>query len=107
MAVWAIAARAQRLMDRRTVQRDVLHQGQVGKSPQLSEDRAPNEDRLVSYGLPVRKFPPESWPRDLYYVTTLKESLIGKWQAIFIVRYPSGDPKDMDHIEDALMAKLM
>jgi hypothetical protein len=41
------------------------------------------------------------------YVTTLTESPIGKWQAIFIVRHPSGDPKDMDHIEDALMAKLM
>lgn len=41
------------------------------------------------------------------YVTTLKESPIGQWQVLFIVRHPSGDPKDMDHIEDALMAKLM
>jgi hypothetical protein len=41
------------------------------------------------------------------YVTTLTESPIGKWDAIFIVRHPSGDPKNMSHIEDALMAKLM
>ena len=41
------------------------------------------------------------------YVATLTESPIGKWQGIFIVRHPSGDPKDMNHMEDALMAKLM
>jgi hypothetical protein len=41
------------------------------------------------------------------YVTTLKESPIGQWQAIMIVRHPSGDPKDMNHMEHALMAKLM
>jgi hypothetical protein len=41
------------------------------------------------------------------YKATLRESPIGKWQGIFIVRHPSGDPKDMDHMEDALMAKLM
>jgi len=41
------------------------------------------------------------------YVATLTQSPIGKWQGIFIVRHPSGDPKDMDHIADALMAKLM
>jgi hypothetical protein len=41
------------------------------------------------------------------YVTTLKESPIGQWQSIMIVRHPSGDPKDMNHMEHALMAKLM
>jgi len=41
------------------------------------------------------------------YVATLKESPIGQWQAIMIVRHPSGDPKDMSRMEDALMAKLM
>ncbi len=41
------------------------------------------------------------------YEAALGESPIGKWQAIMIVRHPSGDAKDMDHMEDALMAKLM
>jgi hypothetical protein len=41
------------------------------------------------------------------YVSTLKESPIGQWQSIMIVRHPSGDPKDMSRMEDALMAKLM
>jgi hypothetical protein len=41
------------------------------------------------------------------YAATLSESPVGKWQAIFIVRHPSGDPKVMDHMEDALMGKLM
>lgn len=41
------------------------------------------------------------------YTATLGESPVGKWQTIFIVRHPTGDPKDMDHKEDALMAKLM
>ncbi len=41
------------------------------------------------------------------YKATLSESPIGKWQVIFIVRHPSGDPKDMDHMEDGLMTKLM
>ena len=41
------------------------------------------------------------------YMATLDESPEGKWQSIMIVRHPTGDPKDMDHMEDALMAKLM
>ncbi len=41
------------------------------------------------------------------YTTNLTESPVGKWQAIFIVRHPSGDPKAMDKMEDALMGKLM
>lgn len=41
------------------------------------------------------------------YSATLSESPAGKWQAIFIVRHPSGDPKVMDKMEDALMGKLM
>jgi len=41
------------------------------------------------------------------YAATLGESPLGKWQAIFIVRHPSGDPKAMDKMEDALMGKLM
>ena len=41
------------------------------------------------------------------YTATLGESPLGKWQAIFIVRHPSGDPKAMDKMEDALMGKLM
>ena len=41
------------------------------------------------------------------YTATLSESPVGKWQAIFIVRHPSGDPKAMDKMEDALMGKLM
>jgi hypothetical protein len=41
------------------------------------------------------------------YTASLEESPIGKWQAIFIVRHPSGDPKAMDRMEDALMGKLM
>ena len=41
------------------------------------------------------------------YTSTLSESPVGKWQAIFIVRHPSGDPKAMDKMEDALMGKLM
>ncbi len=41
------------------------------------------------------------------YVAILKESPIGKWQSVMIVRHPSGDPKDMSRMEDALMAKLM
>ena len=41
------------------------------------------------------------------YTATLSESPVGKWQAIFIVRHLSGDPKAMDKMEDALMGKLM
>ncbi len=41
------------------------------------------------------------------YTAALSESPVGKWQAIFIVRHPSGDPKAMDKMEDALMGKLM
>jgi hypothetical protein len=41
------------------------------------------------------------------YTGNLGESPVGKWQAIFIVRHPSGDPKAMDKMEDALMGKLM
>jgi len=41
------------------------------------------------------------------YTAILSESPVGKWQAIFIVRHPSGDPKAMDKMEDALMGKLM
>jgi hypothetical protein len=41
------------------------------------------------------------------YTASLGESPLGKWQAIFIVRHPSGDPKAMDKMEDALMGKLM
>jgi hypothetical protein len=41
------------------------------------------------------------------YTAQLGESPLGKWQVIFIVRHPTGDPRDMDTIEDALMGKLM
>ena len=41
------------------------------------------------------------------YKAELSESPVGKWQAIFIVRHPSGDPTDMARMEDALMTKLM
>lgn len=41
------------------------------------------------------------------YEATLSESPVGKWQAIMIVRHPSGDAQDMNQMEDALMAKLM
>jgi len=41
------------------------------------------------------------------YTATLSDSPVGKWQAIFIVRHPSGAPKAMDKMEDALMGKLM
>jgi hypothetical protein len=41
------------------------------------------------------------------YTAALSESPVGKWQAIFIVRHPSGDPKAMEKMEDALMGKLM
>ncbi len=41
------------------------------------------------------------------YTTNLTESPVGKWQALMIVRHPSGDPKAMDKMEDALMGKLM
>lgn len=41
------------------------------------------------------------------YTADVDESPVGKWQAIFIVRHPSGDPKAMDQMEDALMGKLM
>ncbi len=41
------------------------------------------------------------------YTSNLGESPLGRWQAIFIVRHPSGDPKAMDTMEDALMGKLM
>ncbi len=41
------------------------------------------------------------------YRATLRESPEGKWQSLMIVRHPTGDPKDMDHMEDALMGKLM
>ncbi len=40
------------------------------------------------------------------YEAPLSESPIGKWKSIMIVRHPTGDPKDMAHMEDALMAKL-
>lgn len=40
------------------------------------------------------------------YVTQLGESPVGKWQVIFIVRHPSGNPTDMT-MKDALMTKLM
>ncbi len=41
------------------------------------------------------------------YDAPLGESPAGKWQAIFIVRHPSGNPQDMDRMEDALMGKFM
>lgn len=41
------------------------------------------------------------------YTAALSERPEGKWQSIMIVRHPTGDPKDMDHMEDALMGKLM
>ncbi len=41
------------------------------------------------------------------YQASLGESPVGKWQAIFIVRHPTGNARDMDHMEDALMGKLM
>lgn len=41
------------------------------------------------------------------YTADLNESPVGKWQALMIVRHPSGDPKAMDKMEDALMGKLM
>src|SRR5712692_10301079 len=41
------------------------------------------------------------------YDVTLTQSPLGKWQSIMIVRHPSGDPKDMNQMADALMAKLM
>jgi hypothetical protein len=41
------------------------------------------------------------------YTAELGESPIGKWQVIFIIRHPSGDPTDMAKTEDALMTKLM
>jgi hypothetical protein len=41
------------------------------------------------------------------YTTELGASPVGQWQAIFIVRHPSGDPTDMAKMEDALMTKLM
>jgi hypothetical protein len=44
---------------------------------------------------------------DARYTADLRESPVGKWQVIFIVRHPSGDPKAMDQMEDALMAQLM
>ncbi len=55
--------------------------------------------------------PPYSFKADgkgtAKYTAALSESPVGKWQAIFIVRHPSGDPMAMDNMEDALMAKLM
>jgi uncharacterized membrane protein YebE (DUF533 family) len=55
--------------------------------------------------------PPYSFKTDgkgtAKYTAALSESPVGKWQAIFIVRHPSGDPMAMDNMEDALMAKLM
>jgi len=41
------------------------------------------------------------------YTAGLTESPVGKWQVIFIVRHPSGDPTDMAQMEDALMTTLM
>lgn len=41
------------------------------------------------------------------YTSALGESPVGKWQVIFIIRHPSGDPTDMAKTEDALMTKLM
>lgn len=41
------------------------------------------------------------------YTTEVGESPVGKWQVIFIIRHPSGDPTDMAKTEDALMTKLM
>ena len=41
------------------------------------------------------------------YAATPREAPVGKWQSIFRVPYPSGDPKDMNQMEDALMGKLM
>jgi hypothetical protein len=40
------------------------------------------------------------------YSAELKESPVGKWQTIFIVRHPSGDPTAMNDMEDALKANL-
>jgi hypothetical protein len=40
------------------------------------------------------------------YSAELKESPIGKWQTIFIVRHPSGDPTAMNDMKDALKANL-
>ncbi len=41
------------------------------------------------------------------YAATLDQSPEGKWQSLMIVRHPTGDPRDMELMEDALMAKLM
>lgn len=41
------------------------------------------------------------------YAAGLTESPVGKWQVIFIMRHPSGDPTDMAQMEDALMTQLM
>ncbi len=57
-------------------------------------------------GKPPYAFTPDA-KGNAKYTADLSESPVGKWQAIFIVRHPSGDPKAMDQMEDALMGKLM
>ncbi len=41
------------------------------------------------------------------YKTTVSATDLQKWQVLFIVRHPDGNPKNMENMEDALMGKLM
>ena len=40
------------------------------------------------------------------FTARLQDSPFGKWEMLVIIRHPTGDPKDMDHKEDALWAPL-
>ncbi|MBI3076392.1 MAG: hypothetical protein HYY85_05280 [Deltaproteobacteria bacterium] len=41
------------------------------------------------------------------YKARVSAAELRKWQVIFVVRHPDGDPRNMDRMEDALMGKLM
>lgn len=41
------------------------------------------------------------------YKTTVSTADLQKWQVVFIVRHPDGNPQNMEKMEDALMGKLM
>ncbi|MBI2370536.1 MAG: hypothetical protein HYV08_09960 [Deltaproteobacteria bacterium] len=41
------------------------------------------------------------------YKTAVSAADLEKWQVVFIVRHPDGNPQNMQQMEDALMGKLM
>jgi len=54
--------------------------------------------------------PPYSFKSDSHgkctYKASLSEPPFGKWQMVMVMLHPTGDPKDMENMVDALSAKV-